>query len=192
MVIATAHTGNWDVVACAAAEHRVPLAVITKRLSVGWLDRFWQRERSARGVELLHGAGILARAARCLERGQSVAAIVDQAPERATSVTRASFLGAPVDCDRAPALLAARAGVPLALALGHRLPDGTHVVDVPVVIEPPPRPSSVWIDEVTRRLNDELEVFVRAHPSQWLWLHRRWKLVAERPEREVAASFAGC
>jgi KDO2-lipid IV(A) lauroyltransferase len=192
MVIATAHTGNWDVVACASAERRVPLAVITKRLRVAWLDRFWQGERATRGIELLHGVGVLADAVRCLERGRSVAALIDQAPERTLSVTRTSFLGKLADCDRTPALLSARARVPLALALGYRRPDGTHEIDIPLVIHPPPRPSRAWVEEATRRLNDELEAFVRARPSQWLWLHRRWKLAPEPARREVAASFAVC
>jgi len=28
---------------------------------------------------------------------------------------------------------------------------------------------------VTQEFNNELERFVRLHPEQWMWIHRRWK-----------------
>jgi Kdo2-lipid IVA lauroyltransferase/acyltransferase len=191
VVIATAHTGNWDLVACAAAAH-LPLTVVTKRLSVGWLDRFWQRERAVRGIELLHGAGAFRGAALALSRGRSVAVLIDQAPDRSTAVATASFMGQRVFCDLMPALLAARTGAPLVLALGYRNADGAHAVDVPLTLEPPAKPSRAWVEEATRRLNDALEAFVRERPSQWLWLHRRWKSVPSRPARRVAAAPLVC
>jgi KDO2-lipid IV(A) lauroyltransferase len=192
VVVATAHTGNWDLVACASAS-RVPLAVVTKKLRIAWLDRFWQRHRAARGVELLHGEGTFRDAVRALARGRSVAVLVDQAPERGSGFVRAPFLGEMANCDLTPAMLAARARVPLVLALGFREADGTHEVDVPLVLDPPPRPSRAWIEETTLRVNEALDAFVRERPSQWLWLHRRWKQAPPRaPRRELAGSFAVC
>lgn len=175
LVIATAHTGNWDLVACAAGRTLMPLAVITKRLRAGWLDRFWQHERRAQGIELLDGVGAMTRARGALAQGRNVALLIDQAPERAATSLETTFLGASARCDRTPALLASRAHVPLILALGRRLTDGTHLIDVPVVLEPPVRPSAAWMDRATGDLQRALDEFVRAHPCQWLWLHRRWK-----------------
>jgi KDO2-lipid IV(A) lauroyltransferase len=191
MVIATAHTGNWDLVARAAASE-LPLTVLSKRLRVGWLDRFWQHERSRWGIELLHGAGSFRGAAVALRRGRSVALLIDQAPDRSTTVSSASFMGQNVLCDLMPALLAARTGAPLVLALGYRRGDGAHAVDVPLVLDPPVTPSRAWVEDATRRLNDALESFVREHPTQWLWLHRRWKSAPPRPPRRVAAAPAVC
>jgi KDO2-lipid IV(A) lauroyltransferase len=175
LIMATAHTGNWDLSACAAARDLVPLTVVTKRLHAERLDDFWQGERRAQGIELIDGEGIVARATDAVERGRGVALIVDQAPERAGHELEIPFLGAKARCDRTAAVLAMRARVPLVLALGRRLADGSHLVDFPVVRRPPVRSSNAWVDEVTASLQAELDTFVRAHPSQWLWLHRRWK-----------------
>jgi KDO2-lipid IV(A) lauroyltransferase len=191
-VVATAHTGNWDLVACASAAAHVPLAVVTKKLHVRWLDRFWQGERAARGIRLLHGQGAFRNASHALERGFSVAMLIDQAPEKGSAFVRASFLGETANCDLAPAVLAARARVPLVLALGFRNLDGTHAIDIPLVLDPPPRPSRAWIEDATRQLNGALEAFIREHPSQWLWLHRRWKGVPPRQPRELAEPLALC
>jgi KDO2-lipid IV(A) lauroyltransferase len=175
LVVATAHTGNWDLVGCVLARDHVDLSVVTKRLSARSLDRFWQERRASFGLELLHGAGVFGHAVLALERGRAVALPMDQAPERRSAVRELSFLGQTARCDATPALLAARTGAPLVLALGRRLPDGRHCIDVPLILSPPSRPSRRWIDDATRALNLALEEFVREHPSQWLWMHRRWK-----------------
>jgi Kdo2-lipid IVA lauroyltransferase/acyltransferase len=175
LVIATAHTGNWDLVACAASQGHMPLTVLTKRLRVQWLDRLWQSERASRSIELLDGEGVFGRAIDSIARGRDVAMMIDQAPERTSAVTEAPFLGEKARCDMMAALLAARTGVNLVLALACRHADGMYVVDVPLVLEPPARATRAWAEQATRVLNAELERFVRANPSQWLWLHRRWK-----------------
>ena len=177
MVIATAHTGNWDFVACALAREHVHLSVVTKRLSLSWLDRFWQERRSSFDVEIIHGEGAFGRAVDAIERGRVVGVMIDQVPDRRSAVARVDFLGAPAHGDTMAALLAARTGAPLVLALGRRMRDGRHAIDLPLRLDPPPRPSRRWIDDATRALNAALEVFVREEPAQWLWLHRRWKEV---------------
>jgi len=179
VVIATAHTGNWDLVACAAAQAHVPLTVVTKRLSVQWLDRLWQSERASRGIELLSGDGVFGRAIESIGRGRGVAVLIDQAPERSSAVIEAPFLGQKARCDMMAALLAARTGANLVLALGRREADGMYVVDVPLVLEPPSRATRAWAEQATRSVNAELDKFVRADPSQWLWLHRRWKTLSD-------------
>lgn len=173
-VVATAHTGSFDLVACAAAE-RVPLTVVTKRLSLGPVDRLWQWLRRGRGVKLAT-AGSAARAARqALARHEAVAMLIDQAPERARATVITPFLGQPARVDLAPALLAARAGVPLVVVLGRRTADGHHVAELAGVLEPPPRAGRAWAEAAMRQATAWLDAFVRRHPAEWLWMHRRWK-----------------
>ena len=191
VVIATAHTGNWDLVACATAQGHLPLTVITKRLRARSLDRVWQGERASRGIELLDGAGVFGRSIDSISRGRSVAVLIDQAPERRSAVIEAPFLGETARCDMTAALLAARTGAHLVLALGCRQPDGTYLVDAPLVLEPPPRATGAWSEQATRDLNAALDRFVRANPSQWLWLHRRWKALSDTalPAAQVVLSL---
>jgi Kdo2-lipid IVA lauroyltransferase/acyltransferase len=190
-VVATAHTGNWDLAACAVASE-APLTVVTKRLSVGFLDRLWQGARRARGVRLVQ-AGAAARAvAGALGRGELVAMLVDQAPERSRGAIRVPFLGEPAWVDLAPALCAQRGRAPLVVAFPVRAPDGSHSVEIVAVIEPPVRPSRRWAVFAMTRATQLLEAFVLRHPEQWLWMHRRWKDSAPAPaRRSEAARLAG-
>ncbi|MDC3956570.1 lysophospholipid acyltransferase family protein [Polyangium jinanense] len=185
VVVATAHTGNWDLSACAAAawlrEHeglsgRTPaLHVITKRLSWRALDRTWQRLRAERGVLLVDARGATTRVREALARGDVVAMMIDQAPERAAGVAQIPFLGAPAWCDLAPFLMAARARAPIVVAFGRRRDDGLHELDAVDLIEPEALATRADVVQVAARITNALASFVETYPAQWLWLHRRWK-----------------
>ena len=40
--------------------------------------------------------------------------------------------------------------------------------------------------ELTQRCTDVLEMYVRRHPSLWLWMHRRWR---DLPKTDVPGMF---
>ena len=177
VIVATAHTGNWDLAACACAI-RAPLSVVTKRLSSRSLDAFWQETRRARGVDLVPApdGGVFRALTARLTAGGAVALLVDQDPERTTSVVSAPFLGAVALHDTLPATVSARTGAPIVVAFARRAFDG-HVVEIVDVIEPPVDRGSIAV--ATRRIAAALDAYVRAAPETWLWLHRRWKTQLE-------------
>jgi Kdo2-lipid IVA lauroyltransferase/acyltransferase len=200
VIVATAHTGNWDLTACACAS-LVPLSVVTKRLSSRSVDDFWQSTRRARGVDLVAAPdGSVLRTIRDrLAAGQAVALLVDQDPERVTSVVEADFLGATAVHDTLAATIAARTGAPIVVAFARR--NGSeHVVEIIESIVPPPsadrgaerRGDRTWIAATTRRIASHLDAFVRRSPTGWLWLHRRWKttLTPRRAPQNPATSWA--
>ena len=100
--------------------------------------------------------------------------MIDQAPERARGIVSVDFLGAVVDVDLAPALLALRARCPMVVAFPKRTARG-HAVELLGVLEPPTGAGRAWALGAMREATGLLEGFVRRHPHQWLWMHRRWK-----------------
>jgi KDO2-lipid IV(A) lauroyltransferase len=187
VVVAASHTGNWDLAACAVARY-VPLLVVTKHLSVRWLDRLWQGTRVRQGVRLADAEGAMARAREQLRQGGAVAMMIDQVPASSRHAVPVEFLGRAAAADRAPAALAASTGVPLVVAASLREDAGGHVLHVLDILVPPRRPDRAWIDAATRDATLALDRFVRAHPSQWLWLHRRWKPMLASPCRAIPSS----
>jgi KDO2-lipid IV(A) lauroyltransferase len=174
VVVATAHTGNWDMLACAVAQ-RSPLTVVTKRLSLGWLDRFWQQTRARYGVRWVSVGTAASTARRALARGEAVAMLIDQAPERSRAQLVMPFLNQLAEVDLAPALVAMRARVPLVLIVAERLPGGRQRAVLLGQFAPPARPSRRWAEQTMQSATRALEAHVRARPEQWLWMHRRWK-----------------
>jgi Kdo2-lipid IVA lauroyltransferase/acyltransferase len=183
VVVATAHTGNWDLTACGTAEwlatrdpHSAGLMVVTKRLSWKALDRYWQRLRAERGVTLVDATGATVAVREALRAGGVVALLVDQAPERASGVATLPFMGRPAKHDLAPVLLAARARAPLLVMAGYREPGGTHRLELLDALDAADlRGGRDAAERAAGRIAAALERFVRAHAEQWLWLHRRWK-----------------
>jgi KDO2-lipid IV(A) lauroyltransferase len=179
VVIAASHTGNWDLAACAIARD-VELLVVTKHLRAPSIDRFWQSTRARQGVTLTGAQGAMARARETLRRGGAVAMMIDQAPSSRRHAVGIEFLGRPALAERAPAALAAVARAPLVVAAARRSASGQHLLHVLQVIEPRGQErsgvsSGAWIGQATLSAARALDAFVRAYPSQWLWLHRRWK-----------------
>ncbi|HTB72909.1 MAG TPA: lysophospholipid acyltransferase family protein, partial [Polyangiaceae bacterium] len=192
VVIAASHTGNWDLAACAIARD-VELLVVTKHLRAPSIDRFWQSTRARQGVTLTGAQGAMARARETLRRGGAVAMMIDQAPASRRHAVGVEFLGQAALAERAPAALAAVARAPLVVAAARRSASGQHVLHVLQVIEPRGQErSGVWIARATLSAARALDAFVRAYPSQWLWLHRRWKQPdAGAGEAVAAARSAG-
>ncbi len=174
VVIATAHAGNWEIAAAAIAE-RYPLTVVGKAMSVGWVDRFCREARAARGIAIAAPRGAMANAKDALRRGEVVAMVIDQVPDRARHALSVEFLGAPADVDRSPAALAASMRAPMIVAAARRVEASQQRLELLAVLDPPDRARGAWIDEATRQATAALDRFVRAHPSEWLWMHRRWR-----------------
>jgi KDO2-lipid IV(A) lauroyltransferase len=180
VVIAASHTGNWDLAACAIARD-VELLVVTKRLSSVAVDRFWQSARARQGVRLAEARGAMAAARAVLGRGGAVAMMIDQVPSSRRHAMEVEFLGRPALADRGPAAMAAASGAPLVVAAGRRADDGSQVLHVLAVLEPPADDRGgisrrAWIAHATEEATRALDHFVRTYPSQWLWMHRRWRV----------------
>jgi KDO2-lipid IV(A) lauroyltransferase len=173
VVIAGSHTGNWDLAACAMAE-QTEILVVSKRLSLRWLDRFWQATRAVRGVQLAYTPGAFAAARRVLRSGGAVVLMIDQVPLSTRHGSEVEFLGHPALTDRSPAMLATVRGAPLVVAAARRDPSGVQVLHVLDVLVPPQGAGRAWIEWATAGATRALDGFVRAYPDQWLWLHRRW------------------
>jgi KDO2-lipid IV(A) lauroyltransferase len=145
---------------------------------VKFLDRICRASRRARGISLLTPDRVVAPAREALDRGEGVVFAFDQVPQRAEHAVVAEFLSRTVDVDRTPASLAAAARVPLLVGVSRRGPDGFERLEILGVWHPPAlgsRSRRAWVAETMRGATLVLERWVQTHPSEWLWLHRRWR-----------------
>jgi KDO2-lipid IV(A) lauroyltransferase len=181
LIVLTAHTGNWEYLAAAQAAWGLDIAVITRRAGNRQVDAFWQDLRRRRGTRFLESHGSMGEIMRHLRTGGAVGMAIDQ-HEGGTSGVRAPFFGRDAGTVKAPAVLAARLGCPVIMALSWRDDDGRHHAsfspELPLV-EGRDLPGTVAL--TTASYNAKLEQFVRDHPEQWTWIHRRWKPAPAAP-----------
>ena len=175
LIVLTGHVGNWEYLVQAQTAWDLDMLVITRRAHCRGVDRFWQSVRRARGARFLDAERSLEETRRHLQEGGTVGLPIDQ-HEGGTTAVRVPFFGCPAGTVKAPALLAARTGCPVIMLLSWRDAQGRHHAEfseeIPLV---PGRDLAETIASTTRRYNELLEAFIRRHPAQWTWVHRRWK-----------------
>jgi Kdo2-lipid IVA lauroyltransferase/acyltransferase len=112
------------------------------------------------------------RLLRHLRSGGQVAMLVDQKQNDGIPV---SFFGAAVMTAPAPARLGLRFGCPILPVRLERLAGARFRFTVLPAFEAVDTGDAAADVLVTMtRVNAMLELWVRARPEQWLWLHRRW------------------
>lgn len=173
VVLATAHSGNWELLGATLAFHDFPLVVVVQKQTNAGADQFINEYRTLAGMHVTYKSSVL-EMARLLGEGKVIALLMDQ--DAHDSGLAVNFFGRPASTPQGPAALARMKGAPIVPAFITRQSDGTHTA----MIHPP-----LWINkstdreqdlfDATTKLNAIIESHVRTYPSDWFWLHNRWK-----------------
>ncbi|TCZ61259.1 lipid A biosynthesis lauroyl acyltransferase [Roseicella aquatilis] len=169
-----AHLANWELPAVAAAKHGLAAAVLYRTPNNPHVARDIVALRSGSMGRLIP-AGIEAplRMMEALDEGLHVGMLIDQRFGRGPQVP---FFGRPAWSNPLVAHLARRFDCPVHGARAIREPDGGVRLELTEAIElPRDARGRVDVEAATALLNRIVEGWVREHPGQWLWMHRRWK-----------------
>ncbi|SHK43483.1 KDO2-lipid IV(A) lauroyltransferase [Roseomonas rosea] len=174
VLVFAAHLANWELPAIAAAKHGLDAAVLYRTPNSRPIADHILKLRKGLMGELIP-AGLMAptKLAKALQRGAVVGMVVDQRFGRGP---RIDFLGRPAQANPLLANLARRFDCPVRGARAIRLPGGRFRLELTAPI-PMPRDAEGLIDvpAATQAVNDVIAGWVREHPGQWLWMHRRWR-----------------
>jgi Kdo2-lipid IVA lauroyltransferase/acyltransferase len=55
-----------------------------------------------------------------------------------------------------------------------RLDGARFIIDGEIIEVPRTEDREADIDEATRRIQSTFEAWIREHPAQWMWAHKRW------------------
>lgn len=173
-LIFASHLANWELPALAAPAYGMPSAVLFRRPNIAAADRAIQDMRAVNMGEMVATtADAPLRLAHALEAGVHVGMLVDQYFGRGVDVT---FFGRRTKANPLLARLARQVEVPIHGVRIIRLPGGRFRAELSEEV-PPVRDSAGRIDiaATTQAITTVIEGWVREHPEQWLWLHRRWR-----------------
>lgn len=174
-VLVTAHCGNWEWMMLALCAAGLPMSVAAREVYDPRLDEIARRLRGRFGGETeLRGEHAARRLAGALRRGRVVGLLIDQDID--TPGVFAEYFGRPAWTPVGAAVLALRLQAPMVSGFAARLPDGT----MELAFAPPVDAAELAADDeaaarLTAAMTARIEAQVRAHPEQWVWMHRRWR-----------------
>ncbi|MCX7780152.1 MAG: lysophospholipid acyltransferase family protein [Negativicutes bacterium] len=173
VILATAHTGNWELLGAALALYGFPLVAVVKKQRNGAMDRFINEYRRLAGMHVTYNTGVR-EMIRLLNEGRIIGLLMDQ--DAHANGVFVNFLGRPASTPAGAAALARLNNAPIVSAFIKENGDGTHTA----ILHPP-----FFIDKTADRERDirqttqylvtVLEKHIRSYPQEWFWLHNRWK-----------------
>jgi len=172
----TGHIGNWEVLPLAAAHRGLRLASMYRPADNPVVDQLiLELRRQSMGADAKlfpKGAQGARQALQHLRAGGFIGMLIDQ---KMNDGIEARFFGRPAMTASALAALALKLRCPVVPAYAQRVAPARFVLTCePPLALPSTGDRNADIAALTQAVNDRLEVWVRAKPESWLWLHRRW------------------
>ena len=169
-----AHLANWELPGIGAKLIGVKSAVLYRRPNIGAVSDAIVKLRAPLMGELIPtGLDAPVRLARLLESGIHVGMLADQHYSKGVEVI---FFGRRCLANPLIAMLAREIECPIHGTRVIRLRGNRFAGEISEEV-PPARDAQGRIDVkgTMQAITDVIEGWVREHPEQWLWLHRRWR-----------------
>lgn len=175
VIMVSGHFGNWEMAGYLFGVFGFPSYSVARALDNPYLDRFLGKFRERTGQKLIPKKDGFDQMEQVLRDGGLLSFLADQdAGQRGLFV---EFFGRPASTHKAIALLAIEHQAPIIVGGALRIGPGfRYEVVCEDLIEP-----ADWANQsdevtwITQRFTSGLERMIRRDPSQYLWLHRRWK-----------------
>jgi KDO2-lipid IV(A) lauroyltransferase len=181
IIFLSGHFANWEIMPITAADYGVQGGTVYRPVNNPYVDRWMVHQRTRNGPAEMISKGALGtrRIFTLLRSGKSIFILVDQKTNEGIPVP---FFGRAAMTTPAPAVLALKLGAILLPVSNERMGGARFRVTVHKPIEVVPTGDHDRdVFALTREINNVVEKCVRARPSQWLWIHRRWPRTGDRP-----------
>jgi len=187
MILLTGHYGNWELAGYIFGLFGFPTVSVARILDNPFLERYVRKFREKTGQLLVPKRGGFDHEIEVLKNNGILSFLADQdAGQRGVFV---EFFGRPASTHKVIALLAIEHQAPVVVGVARRIGPGfRYEFRCEDVIDPADltgTPDDVRI--LTQRYTSALERLIRQDPTQYLWLHRRWK---SQPKVKLPASKA--
>jgi KDO2-lipid IV(A) lauroyltransferase len=175
LLFLTAHFGNWELGSFAHGVYGDPVAFVARKLDNPLVDSLIERYRCLGGGRPIDKDNFARETLRALRQGESVGVLMDQNMMASEGVF-VNFFGHQACTTITPARIARKTGAPIVLGLviwDAELGKYRLRFDPVEWIHHDDPEQEVALN--TANFTRLLEVHIRQHPEQWLWMHRRWK-----------------
>jgi len=170
----TGHIGNWELLGGYLALRGYPINVLATRVKNKRLDSLLVGIRESAGMKVLERSSSLLGAFRCLRKGEVLGVLIDL--DTSVESVVVDFLGHPAKTPVGPVKLASGTGgaiVPMVMLMTS---EGKYRIEIKEPVSIGGNGDTLQAD--VEKCSKAIEEFIRSEPTQWLWMHKRWKSVA--------------
>ncbi len=174
-ILVSGHFGNWEIaIALLATKYFESVSAIQARQRNYIVDKYIADKRRRWGIDLIYSRGAVTNALSAVGKNRLLGLLPDQdGGKRGVFVP---FLGRMASTPVGAATLHLRSKSTLIFGCCLRTAPFQfkgYLVPLNIDSDLPLNRENAQI--VTTRFTAELEKYIRQHPEQYLWMHRRWK-----------------
>ena len=183
-VIATAHSGNWEIIGAALTHKGMKIAGVAQHQRNEGVNNFINYCRAFTGMHITDKLDIK-EMMKMLGQKYFIGLIMDQ--DGGSTGIIMPFLGYEASCVQGPAVMSRFKSAPIlpAFITEDKKRPGHHIL---TVLEPAftakTKDKQKDIYDMMASLTSLVEQHIRDYPEEWFWLHDRWKYV-ERKKKEA-------
>lgn len=184
VLLLTGHLGSWELLTLVPALVNPSFTFhdIYRPLDFKPLEDVVTHFRTRFGMKLIPKDNSMLRIFRALKRGEAVGIPLDQSVVNPHNSIYARFFGRRTSTNKGLSQIALRTGSPVVPVFMVR-ENGKYKVIFGKGMTMHSTGNSDADELVnTERFNGVIEHYVRRYPTQWFWVHNRWKRSLEEPE----------
>lgn len=173
IVVLTAHTSNWDLLAAYAINKGFKVATIARQARKKSLQRLLELIRGSYGIQTIwkENKDSTRQILKCLKSNSVLAALIDQ--DLQSEGIHIPFFSIPAKYPDSLIKLAKKNGSAIIVAFifresRFRYNIFLHEID-----------SNLNSTEILTEYSRLLENYIKKYPAQWVWFHKRWRSTAD-------------
>ena len=180
IIFITGHQGNWELLSQSIAiKFNLTLVGVGRELDSKLMDNLLKKNRERFNVEMVYKKGAMKGCIKALGQNKAVGILVDQAirpnqsievdffGKRATHTPLASILSRKFEIDLIPAFISTNDYKKY------------HVKIYEPIQTIKTENQEEDLAKLTQFQADAMQVAIKAHPTEWFWMHKRWKNTIE-------------
>ena len=180
VMLLVSHKGNWEVMALIAGLFiaqpiKGEIYALARPLKNPLLYEYVLNQRGLTGLKSISKIGAVGQTFRRLKQNGSVCLLIDQRVNE--GAVEVEFFRRKALTTSLPAICGLRFGTPIYYLFCDRTRERKYIMKVegPAAIKISGR-NEEDIRVNTQSFNDRVEAEIRKDPSQWLWMHNRWRI----------------
>lgn len=179
VIAMTAHFSNWEILAHFLAKHGLPMLVVGRKGNNTLIEDnittpFRKKYGNDTAIKKKAMLGMIKR----LKRGENVGILIDQKAGHLNSV-KVDFFGKPAETTTSIAMLKQKFNPKIVPFFIARVEEGKYKIIMKDAIEymaDEVEGEEQKLEEMTAKYNVVMESVIREYPTQWFWMHNRWRI----------------